>query len=55
MTFASQRLVFEKKNEQILLENVSNLTHEFSYDNFNKQNLLNFLVKTFIQKLMCQI
>ena len=28
-TFASQRLGFEGKNEPFILENVSNLTHEF--------------------------
>ena len=28
-TFASPRLVFEEKNEPVLLENTSNLTHEF--------------------------
>ena len=27
-TFASQRLVFEEKDEPFLLESVSNLTHE---------------------------
>ena len=36
-TFASQRFVFEGKNEVFLLENTSNLTHEFLYDNFNKK------------------
>ena len=36
-TFASQRPVFEGKNEPFLLENASNLTHEISYDNFNKK------------------
>ena len=46
---------FEERNELFLLENVSNLTHEFLYDNFNKKILLNFLVKVVIQKLMCQI
>ena len=53
--FASQHLVFEKKNEPFLLENAPNLTHEFLYDNFNKKILINFFVKTIIQKLMCQI
>ena len=28
-TFASQRLVFEEKNESLILENSKNLTHEF--------------------------
>ena len=32
-TFPSQRLVFEGKNEPFLLENASNLTHEFLFDN----------------------
>ena len=36
ITFASQRLVFEEKNKQLLLENSSNLSHEFLYNNFNK-------------------
>ena len=35
-TFASQRLIFHEKNEPFLLENVSNLTYQFLYDNFNK-------------------
>ena len=35
--FASQRFVFEKKNEPFLLEKASNLTLEFLYDNFNKK------------------
>ena len=43
-TFASQPLVFEGKNELSILENVSNLTHEFLYDNFNKKTLSNFLL-----------
>ena len=47
-TFAFQRLVFEGKNEPFLLENASNLNHEFLYDNFNKKIFLNFLI---IQKL----
>ena len=34
-TFASQRLVFEGKKEQFLLDNALNLTHKFSYDNFD--------------------
>ena len=42
-TFALQRLVLEKENEQFLLENASNLTHEFFYDNFNKKILVNFV------------
>ena len=42
-TFASQRLVFEEKNLPFLLENSSNLTHEFLYDNFNKKILLNLM------------
>ena len=33
--FASQRLVFQENNEPFLLENASNLKHEFLYDNFN--------------------
>ena len=28
------------------LENILNLTHEFSYNNFHKIKLLNFLVET---------
>ena len=28
---------FEGKNEPFLVENASNLTHEFLYDNFNKK------------------
>ena len=36
-TFASQRHVFDEKNEPFLLENASNLTHEFLYDKFNKK------------------
>ena len=48
-TFASQLLVFERKNEQFFLENASNLTQEFLYDNFNKKILLSFLVKFVIQ------
>ena len=40
-TFAPQRL-FLRKN---LLENASNLSHEFLYDNFNTNILLNFLLK----------
>ena len=39
-TVASQRLVFEEKCEPFLLENTSNLIHEFLYDNFNKKILL---------------
>ena len=44
-TFASQSNVFEEKKEPFLFENVSNLTHEFLYDNFNKKLFLIFLVK----------
>ena len=47
--------ILRKNKVPFLLENVSNLTHEFLYDNFNKKILLNFLVKIVIQKLMCQI
>ena len=54
-TFASQPLVFEEKNEPFILENASNLTHKFLYDNFSKKILLNFLVKIIIKKLMSQI
>ena len=52
-TFVSQRLVFEEKYELFLLENASNLTHEFLYDNFSKKILQNLLVKAAIQKLIC--
>ena len=53
-TFASQRLLFEeKKKEQLLTENASNLPHDFLHDNFNNRVLLNFLVKIVIQKLVC--
>ena len=38
-TFASERLIFDGKIEPFLLENASNLTHEFLYDNFNKKTL----------------
>ena len=34
-TFVSQGLIFEEKT--FLPENVSNLTHEFLYDKFNKK------------------
>ena len=44
-TFASQSLVFEGKTRQFFLENASNLTHEFLYDNFNKKIQQNYLVK----------
>ena len=40
-------------NEQFPFENASNLTNKFLYDNLNNKILLNFLVKHFIQKLMC--
>ena len=36
-TFASQRLVFEEKNEPFFLENTSNLTYEFLNEDFNKE------------------
>ena len=36
-TFASQRLVFEEKNELFLFENASNLIHEFFHDDFNNK------------------
>ena len=42
----------KEKKEPYLLENVSNLTHEFLYENLNKKILINFLVEIFIQKLM---
>ena len=48
-TFASQCLVFEEKNEPYLLENAPNLTNKFLHDNFNKNILLNFLVKTVVK------
>ena len=51
-TFASQRHVFEGKNEQFLLENASNLIHElFSTILTRKFNKI-FLVKIVIQKYM---
>ena len=40
-TFASQRRVFEGKNEAFLLENASNLTHEFLYENLNESSRRN--------------
>ena len=49
-TFASERLVFEEKNEPFLLKKTSNLTHELLYDNFSKTNYQNFLVKIVIKK-----
>ena len=42
----SQRLIFDEKNELFLLENTSNLTHEFFYDIFNEkiyQNLVKII------------
>ena len=51
-TFVSQPFVFEEKNEPFVLENASNLTHEFLYNNFNKNILLNILVKIVIKNLM---
>ena len=54
-TFASQRLVFEQNNEPFLLENASNLTNEFLYDNFNKKIYQDFFVKIVTQKLTCEI
>ena len=44
-TFASQRFVLDEKYKLFLLENASNLTHRFMYDNFNKKIYQNFLVK----------
>ena len=41
-----------KSNESFFLENVSNLTHEFFYDNFNKKTLVSFLVKIVKQKIV---
>ena len=49
-TLASQRLVFEEKNESFLLENASNLTHKFLYGNFNKIILLKLSWFIFPQK-----
>ena len=57
--------VFEGKiNEPFCLENASNLTHEFLYDNFNKKifflkllykkSSVIFFIKIVIQKLICQ-
>ena len=43
-TFASQHLIFEKKIWHM----------NFLYDNFNKKILLNFHIKTVIQKFLCQ-
>ena len=43
-TFASMRVLLEKKNESFCFENASNLTHEFLYNNlklddeFTRQN-----------------
>ena len=52
-TFASQRLVFEEKNEPFLYENASSLTHDFLYDNFNnKIFLLKLLYKIHVSNLM---
>ena len=45
--------LLREKIESFILENVSNLIHEFLYDNFNMKILLYFLVKIAIQKLMC--
>ena len=43
-TFASECLVFEGKNKPLLLENASNLTHEFLYENSHtKTHLLNLM------------
>ena len=41
-TFASQRLVFERKIEPFLLENASNIT----YENLNKKSLVKFSCHT---------
>ena len=51
LPFAFQRLVFEEGKEPFILENVSNLTHEFLYNNLT----IFFCLKKVIQKLMCQI
>ena len=34
------RALFLRKNESFFLENASNFTHDFSYDNFNKKIFL---------------
>ena len=54
-TLASQRFVSEGENEPFFLENVSNLTLEFLYDNFNMKIYQTFLLKIVIQKVMYQI
>ena len=41
-----------EKKEPFLVENLSNLTLEFLYDNFKKKVLLNFVVKIIIKNLM---
>ena len=46
---------FLSKKEPFLLENKSNLTHEFFYNISNKKILLDILVKRVIQKIMCQV
>ena len=52
-TFAFQRLVFEGKNGIFILENASNLTHEFLYDIFNNKILLNFFLLKLLYKNSC--
>ena len=42
-------------NEPFHLENALNLTHEFFYDDFNKNILLNFLIKFVIQKFVLNL
>ena len=54
-TFASQCLVFDQKNELFPLENASNLTPGFLYDNFNQKILVNFLVKIVIKNSFVKI
>ena len=50
-TFASQYFAFEENNEPFLLENASNLTHEFLQDNFNKKNFVKIVIKKTSVKL----
>ena len=46
-------IVFEGKNEPFILENASNLTHKFLYDNFNKKIfLLTLSYKMYVSNLM---
>ena len=53
LCFSAPRLWW--KNKPSLFENVSNLIHEILYDNFDKNIYQKFIVKTVIQKLMCEI